>query len=491
MAEEDDVDGMFQDRLTEALEDAASEVMRPVQSPIPGLRAFEVTSSVQLGDLSYMGNHVGLWLGMAIPEGVYVVATEEQAELVETYRLGLDDTPVILIPHAVTMDERDAEAVTDGRDVGEGGAPGTFSIDLSPISAECGKALTVNDIAAWQAFKRAMESGDGEFARNLLVAVYGRYAKAEGPDTPRQSTGRPREHVQGISRLTDKVTEIKPNTGTVYVDMSGRNEARRSVLTSIRLQYEGSDFSLSKPMSPYDREVHNAVATLWHAGMYRVTIRQIYNAMTGANGTPSKKAEKRIEESLDRQRVTVVSIDFSAEMRGRNGVVDGEEFTVEQCKRETYMLTAEKATLLSSDGREVVGYIILQEPVLYWHDRRTHQMISFPQALLEKTSAVARNTETNLLMRSYLLKRIKTMSRKGSKLSKQIRYETVYREAGVDGPTRTERNRMNKTIREILNVLKSEGEIAGWEEYTEGSSHRILGVRIKTKAGNNCVRDRQ
>lgn len=296
----------------------------------------------------------------------------------------------------------------------------------------------------------------------------------------RQDAGRPTTHVQGISKVSAQITDVVPGAAPLWIDMTGANDKAGPVYTSLALHYDSRDVSISSPMTPYDREVHNAVASLWASKRRAITVRQVYNAMTGAQGSPSPKAAARIEESLDKQRHAFVTIDFSAELRGQDGEVDGVRFTAEQCRRESHMLNADKTTVVTADGREVVGYSIVQEPVLYWHDRRTHQLVSYPQALLEATSTVARNTDTNLLMRSYLIQRIRTMARRGSRLTNRIRYEAVYRAAGRESPSRTEVNRMNVTIRAYLDVFVAEGEIAGWSEYrAQDSTHRTLGVEIE------------
>ena len=89
-----------------------------------------------------------------------------------------------------------------------------------------------------------------------------------------------------------------------------------------------------------------------------------------------------------------------------------------------------------------------------------------------------------MLIRNYLIKRIKTMSRNGN-LSKQIKYETIYKAAGNETDSRTQRNRMNETVRKYLDALRDAEMISGWSEYKDaGRSHKIVGVKIAIKKGN-------
>ena len=234
-------------------------------------------------------------------------------------------------------------------------------------------------------------------------------------------------------------------------------------------------------MTGYDKEVHDAVASLWAAGNKNVTARQVYQAMTGSTSKPSAAMLEKVEESVDKQRRTLVKIDFSQELRGKTAEFDGEQVTPDSAYIETYMLNAVKGVVLTTNGKRITGYELKDAPVLYRHDKTIRQLISVPQALLEETSRVASNTETNILIRSYLIKRIKTMSR-NAKLSKQIKYETVYKAIGNETDNRTQRKRMNEAVRTYLDAFVGSGFIAGWTEYKDpGRSHKLLGVTISTK----------
>lgn len=368
------------------------------------------------------------------------------------------------------------DATQDG---GGNGIKGTAK--LVPVKAEAREdPITLTEAVIWAAINDADDSGDHEKGQRLFKELY-QLDKDRGEELLKQDTRKPREHVQGISRFTEQIPNV-PTTGKgTPIRMEGRNETRE-VQTLVSLTYEDNGTILSRPMTPYDQEIHNAVASLWVAGNKRITPRQVYQTMTGSTAKPSASAIEKVEESLDKQRRTFVKLDFSQELRGKTYELDGEEITPAQARLETYMLNADKVTLTTANGREVPGYEFKDEPVLYRHDRTTKQLISYPQALLEATSKVASNTETNMLIRSYLIKRIKTMSRKGSKLSKQIKYETIYKAAGKQDVNRKDAGRMNETIRKYLDAFQAEGVIAGWTEYKDaGRSHKIIGVTISTK----------
>lgn len=297
-------------------------------------------------------------------------------------------------------------------------------------------------------------------------------------ELPRQDTKRPTKHVQTLSKVSTDISKVE-NGETVRFDMSGKNEAH--VYTALSLNYEGEDISLSKPINPYDESVHNAVATLWAAGNRTITPTQVAKVLTGKD-KPGAGSISDATASMDKQRRTFVTIDFSAELRGRTGELDGEKFTAEQCVQETYMLDATKTRVTTARGNEVVGYTLNSAPILYLHDMMTGQITSYPQSLLKATAKAVSSTQTNITMRDYLIGRISRMKNPHSKTARNIVYDTVFEHIGRGGASPKDRRRMIESARSILNALESEGFMAGWSEYTEsGSSHRTKGVTIKTK----------
>lgn len=294
---------------------------------------------------------------------------------------------------------------------------------------------------------------------------------------PRQDTRRPTRHVQTLSKVSTGISEVE-NGETVRFDMSGKNET--PVYTALSLNYEGEDISLSKPIDSYDESVHNAVATLWAAGNRTITPMQVARVLTGKD-KPGAGSIGDVTASMDKQRRTFVAIDFSAELRGRTGELDGEIFTADQCKTETYMLDATKTTVKTARGNEVSGYTINSVPILYLHDRMTGQLTSYPQSLLKATGEAVSSTQTNITMRDYIIARISRMRNAHTTTSRNIVYDTVFEHIGRGSASAKERRRMIESARSILDALKAEGFIAGWSEYAErGSSHRTKGVAIKT-----------
>lgn len=315
----------------------------------------------------------------------------------------------------------------------------------------------------------AIEYAEDDGLRSRLLEAFAEPVEA----LPKQDAIKPTTHVEAISKLANEITNDLLYSGEfINLDVSGKRE--RGVKTVVSLSFESNDVELSKPMTPFDRTVHNAVATLWHEGVRTFTTRQVWYAMTGKDKQPNKEQAERLEKSLDKQRFTRAVVDFTAEARGRRLKLDGEP--LKSCTIDAYMLNAEKVDIESANGRKVTGYVINKPPVLYWQASSIGQVATYPVRMLD-TSDVMQDTDENIVIKSYLLNRIELMRGK-SKLSNRIRYETVYEQVGVDSPDKKQRKRINDTVCRLLDHWASMGHIKGYTEYKEKGGRMRAGVEI-------------
>lgn len=289
--------------------------------------------------------------------------------------------------------------------------------------------------------------------------------QAEPVTLPKQDTVKPRTQIDPNSKLANKIT-LLANGETVNLDVSGPQE-KKAVNTVVTLEYEGEGIELAKPMTQYDREVHNAVTTLWKAGNTSFTARQVWHTLTDTDTKkpPSTEQVARIEESIDKQRFTRAVVDFTEEARGRELTLDGESVT--SYKIDAYMLNAEKHTIETANGRTVEGYTITRPPVLYQHASIFGQVVTYPMRYLKAAGRVGQNSEENIVIRKYLLRRIGMAKGRGH-ASKRIKYSSVYEKAGIAEPDKKQRKRINDFVISCLEALAKEGAIKGFTEYKEG-----------------------
>lgn len=417
--------------------------------------------------------HIGSWGEGGLRPGRYLVlydfnmrarmgSKEENEEALkhaaDGFLLAIDEGQIVgdkLTPEPVTVRPQD-----DNDEIPEPGEAAYEPMEVWAIRNEdTGGFLTLSDmlqgLSAMAALKIALD-----FYGEALFA-----GQAEPVTLPKQDTVKPRTQIDPNSKLANKIT-LLANGETVNLDVSGPQE-KRAVTTVVTLEYEGDGIELAKPMTQYDREVHNAVTTLWKAGNTSFTARQVWHTLTDtdAKKPPSREQMARIEESIDKQRFTRAVVDFTEEARGRELTLDGEPVTA--YKIDAYMLNAEKHTIETANGRTVEGYTITRPPVLYQHASIFGQVVTYPMRYLKAAGSVGKNSEENIVIRKYLLRRIGMAKGKGH-ASKRIKYSSVYDKAGIAEPDKKQRKRINDFVVSCLEALAKEGAIKGFTEYKEG-----------------------
>ena len=71
-------------------------------------------------------------------------------------------------------------------------------------------------------------------------------------------------------------------------------------------------------LTPYDREIHNAVSTLCAAGNEYINPQMIFQVLSGNTGQRAKisnEAREKILRSIDKMRYTEIEIDATEEVR--------------------------------------------------------------------------------------------------------------------------------------------------------------------------------
>lgn len=367
-----------------------------------------------------------------------------------------------------------------GQVVGDELAALPATITLSPIGEEDSQgedfslflvadratndALTLNDLlqglVSLAMIQLALERGDIRDSASVDLL-------------PLQEARKPVLYLVPNSKVANKITDIDFNE-TVEIDVSSNRDKNKSVVTVVSLTYDGEGVTLSKPMTQFDRNVHNAVATLYVAGNRSFTTRQVWQALSSSDDKPSDTWIQRIEESIDKQRFTRAVVDFTEEARGRT--LDFEGTAVESYEIDTYMLSADKHMIRLTNGTEAMGYTILRPPVLYQHSAIFNQIIKFPIKLLE-TSSILQNTEININIKHYLLRRIDMAKRHGGNFG-HVRYATVYEEAGIPDPDKKQRKRVNDAVLALLRLWQDEGHIKGFREFKEGRTRAGVDIDV-------------
>lgn len=385
------------------------------------------------------------------------------------------------------------------REIEETGKGGTWVID-EPLSlsgqltqlAVPGRdwPLMYGEVPMWLAVYDAEQAGDEELAHRIFEQGYVP-VKSDLPadiiDAPSQDIVPVRENVQGDSWLTKNVHKLE-NGKLKKFDMAGKDDIGR-VETSLVLSYDNENVSMDRPMTRYDRAVHNAIATLWRAGARTFSVAQVYEAMAGSTANQKAARLQKISDSISKQMQTMAELDYSEEARGRHLTFDGEEVTgyIER----QHVLSGKEQNILFSDGTIRTGYTLFDPPLLYKHDVITGQFAKCPHRVLKAVSNAVPATDMAILVRDYLIRRIHAMKegKTASARNPRIQFSKIYEEAEKPDATRTEKSRIRKMAGKMLDAMRDEGYIAGWDHYAKDGQARANGFIIELpKAGKGADR---
>ena len=285
-------------------------------------------------------------------------------------------------------------------------------------------------------------------------------------------TKAPKQWITPIDKVSRKSFDGK---GTLYnengvdVRISGR-KSKKEILSFARLDYSDNAIQISgkKELTQYDREVHDALVTLYiDGGNEYITPQMIYRTMTGnPKTTLTQKQQEAISRSLNKLMYSRLIINASKE--------ECEAYRFDKFTYEGTVIQGEKATA-KVNGVIVEVYHLLREPVLYTHADLINQISRLDIKLLN--SPVSKNEE-NITLQGYLLRHINGIKRR--KLSPTILYKTIYGQLNIqassDGALRKKKLKVRNTVKKILDYLKAHDFIKNYTENSHGQE--VTGITI-------------
>ncbi len=252
-----------------------------------------------------------------------------------------------------------------------------------------------------------------------------------------------------------------------------RKTSKKEILSMVSLNYcndKAIQISGKQELTPYDREVHDALVTLYvDGGNNCITPQMIYKAMTGnPESKLTSKQQTAINNSLNKLMYSHLRINASEE--------ECRAYRFDRFSYESTVIQGEKVAA-TINGNNVEAYHLLREPVLYTYANLKNQVGRIDIKLLN--SPVNKNEE-NIILQGYLYRRILAM--KGScKLSPTIIYSTIYEqleiEAASDSALRKKKVKVRSTVRTILDYWKKQNFIKGYVENSR--RNEIISVTIQ------------
>ena len=419
-------------------------------SIVPGFRTFSTDVDVYLGLYETM-----------MPAGSYMLKEGDELATARIYQLVFDGEEIARVTDGKEKETRVDESGNVMHTIKE---PVEFSAKLEPIPTADGNYLTFPEFAAWLAINTA---DDDETRDAIFRSVYQVTRRDdEGREKPpKQAEAKPTWRHDPITKLAQSLSNpaLYGEFGTISLDVAGKadRKRKRTVETVVALEYIGNDedVTLARPVSEFDLQVLNGYIAQVAAGRSMFTATDVFEAVTGG-GKPTEKQKREYTESLDRMRFNKLTVDMTAEAEAHNLVDPETGRPWKSWKVETMLVPADKVTMTSPNGRIVEGYVNRGEPVVYTHARMTKQIVSYPLRYLD-TKDAGSNTQQNIIIRGYLLKRI-LQARDNPRMRPTIKYATIYDKAGIDKGSKQARKRANDYIERLLNVWVNMGLISGY-----------------------------
>lgn len=351
--------------------------------------------------------------------------------------------------------------------------------------------------------ERANAARDGEWTAALEAFI-----AAENPADAQEiiehlTSVLPEKYVVPNNKLANTMTRGIIDIGRITLEESRRG-AKKLVETTCILTYEGDNVHLSgrQPFTEYDRNVYNAVSSLYVYGdqSHVVTPAMVYRAMTGLTDSEKPTAGQlaAVTRSLDKMRFIRARIDCTEELKARRITLNSKQINGGEI--DTYLLTAD-AIKVQAGGQTVRAYRIIKTPILYEYAAAVKQVLTLPASVLDvkeisemtvdgakKLTIGARlpNTESRILIKGYLIRRIEGMKGKNGLSNPVISlydyerdgetHQGLYSIAGKPDADRKEMQRIREDAEKMLAYWAATGYIKSFEAQTERK--KITGYKI-------------
>jgi hypothetical protein len=279
----------------------------------------------------------------------------------------------------------------------------------------------------------------------------------------------PNKFISPKDKVSNKLFDGALTIGRVNHIATEGSKSKKELTAKVSIDFdELKGVTISRDLNSYDREVHDAIVSLYvDGGNDYITPLMIYRTMTGNQKAKLyAKQQQAINESVTKCSFAKIRIDAEEEAKAYN---------MDKLIYEGNLIYTEK--IIGIHKGETGEWIhILRKPVLFDYAETKGQI---DRADINLLNTPINKNEENIILQGYLLRRIRTM--KHSKLSKNILYETIYKQLNVEaaspGALRKKQSKVRDTAKEILSYWKEVGEIKGYKE-NKGKNNSIVSLTI-------------
>lgn len=288
------------------------------------------------------------------------------------------------------------------------------------------------------------------------------------------NTKYPLQYITPIDKVSNQAFTGELNTAEIQKIAMERRGNKKQITTFVRVNFENLNGDIKiqsrKELTAYDREVHDAITTLFvDGGNEYITPQMIYQVMTGdPKARLKEKQTAAISDSITKCMYSRIII---------NADEDAKAYGFDSFKYDGNLISGERVTA-ALNGNIVECLHILRTPVLYEYAEKKKQIGRFNIKLL---NSPINKTEEIIILQGYLYRRV--LSMKSGNLSKTILYDTVYDQLGIveaasPAALKMKKSKIRKQTKDILEYWKAQKFISGYEENTRKTEIHSVTVQL-------------
>lgn len=332
----------------------------------------------------------------------------------------------------------------------------------------------VHEIAVWATYADLRRRHKRAMAEALLEQSYTPTTVATEPiseDLPRQDLIKLRTAHYGKSKVTEQLTTTVWSEERA-VGVGGKTE--RGVDVFYRIDDE-TGIRSTKPIEPFDVSVITIVGSMYRAGVEVTSDSQIAKAMCGKRASP--KLVSLVHDSMDKMFTSLLVADMTEEATA-HGVHVG-DLPAEKTTYKGHVVDAHSITAVNAKGERETMWYLLSEPWFFAHDQATKNITAVPAKLLEDVAAKVRMDGDAVVIRDYLIRRIKWMERTPS-VRPRVRYQAVQDNLEKSGLSKKQQRAIREKALEIANGLAASDALPNVIGVREYSMRSAAGRQTKT-----------
>lgn len=301
--------------------------------------------------------------------------------------------------------------------------------------------------------------GDGQQVDDVLQITF-EDTDAGQKKNESVTTYRPNEFLKTGDRISNDIVKGFQEGEAVYRASKKTPHGLEPIVTRVSFAYKNVDIFSPKDgddkgFTSLDKEVHDAVVSLYAAGNKVLSPAMVYRTMAGKNDSafvPQEKL-KEVTASIYKCMSSIISIDASEEAS-----IYGLDAMYSQ------NLIYAKAVTLKTKGWEVNAFMLIDEPVLYKYAKMKRQVFAVPLRVLDTPPS---KTNDVIVLQGYLVRIVESLRRPGVKLSSTILYSTLYELLDCSDATKQKLQRVRNNIKAILEYWVEIGYIKGYREVSQ------------------------